>query len=426
MLDEGDRPVYAWDDCEVDLARRELRILGSRIPIGGRAFELLEVLVRSAGQLVTKDQLMERIWPGAIVTENTLQVHASALRKALGPFRDLLRTEAGRGYRLLGDWSVRSRNEATASAAFQKLGGTGTLAETNLPAAITPLIGRSAAEQALQVALSAYRLVTLTGPGGIGKTALALEVARRIRGEFADGAWVVELGSLSNPTLVPATVAGVLGLGLGANSIVPESVAQIIGGRSVLLLLDNCEHLIGSVATLAETLLALCPNITILVTSREILRIQGEYVYRVPPLDVPSVDVTKSGAILEYSALRLFVTRIAEAGADLSWSSEHWSKVAEVCRHLDGIPLGIEFAAARAATLGIKQVAVGLRDRFESLASARRTALPRHRTLRATFDWSFELLTEAERDLLRRLAIFAGPFSLTAAALVELRNATSR
>jgi predicted ATPase len=182
--------------------------------------------------------------------------------------------------------------------------------------------------------------------------------------------------------------------------------------------LDNCEHLIGAAASLAETLLALCPNITILVTSREILRIQGECVHRVSPLEVPSAEHLESIAILEHSAARLFCARAAEAGVDLSSNSQHSSTIAAICRHLDGIPLAIEFAAARAATLGIEQVAVGLRDRFELLTSGRRTALPRHRTLRATLDWSFELLTEAERQLLRRLAIFTGPFSLAAACAV--------
>jgi predicted ATPase len=252
-----------------------------------------------------------------------------------------------------------------------------------------------------------------------------LEVARSVVGEFADGGWLVDLASLSDPDLMPSAVAGVLRLGLGSNNIVPESVAHVIGDRKLLLVLDNCEHLIGAAANLAETLLALCLNITILVTSREILRIQGECVYRVSPLDVPSVEHIESTAILEHSAAQLFIARAAEAGADLSSNSQHTSMIAAICRHLDGIPLAIEFAAARAATLGIEQVAVGLRDRFELLTNERRTALPRHRTLRATLDWSFELLTEAERELLRRLAIFAGPFSLAAACAVAGEDMTA-
>jgi predicted ATPase len=368
---------------------------------------------------------MNRIWPGAVVMENTLQVHAAAVRKALGPYRGLLKTESRRGYRLLGDWTIRRDDAAKPPVGLRQIRATGDSPATNFPAAVTPLIGRSAAQQRLHYLVSAYRVVTLTGPGGIGKTALALEVARSVVGEFADGGWLIDLASLSDPDLVPSAVAGTLRLGLGSNNIVAESVAHVIGDRKLLLVLDNCEHLIGASANLAETLLALCPNITTLATSREILRIQGECVYRVSPLDVPSVEHIESTVILERSAAQLFIARAAEAGADLSPNSQHSSMIAAICRHLDGIPLAIEFASARAATLGIEQVAVGLRDRFELLTNERRTALPRHRTLRATLDWSFELLTEAERELLRRLAIFAGPFSLAAACAVAGETMTA-
>ena len=244
MLAEGDRPVYASGDCEIDLARRQLRILGSVVPIGGRAFEIIEVLVQSAGELVAKDGLMNRVWPGAVVMDNTLQVHAAAVRKALGPYRGLLKTESGRGYRLVGDWTVRRRDEVEPQVGLRQLGGTDETAGTNLPAAITPLIGRSAAQQRLQDLVSAYRVVTLMGPGGIGKTALALEVARSVAGEFADGGWLVELASLSDPDLVPSAVAGALRLRLGADIISPEAVGRAIAERKLLLVLDNCEHVI--------------------------------------------------------------------------------------------------------------------------------------------------------------------------------------
>src|SRR5215467_3750203 len=217
MTAEHTRPIYASGECEVDLARRELRILGSPVPMGGRAFEIIEVLAQSAGRLVTKNELMNRIWPGAVVMENTLQVHAAAIRKALGPYRGLLKTVSRRGYRLLGDWSIRSRDAAKPPVGLRQLRATDELAGTNFPASVTPLIGRSAAQQRLHDLVSAYRVVTLTGPGGIGKSALALEVARSIVGEFAGGGWLVELASLSDPDLVPSAVAGALRLRLGAN-----------------------------------------------------------------------------------------------------------------------------------------------------------------------------------------------------------------
>jgi predicted ATPase len=237
-------------------------------------------------------------------------------------------------------------------------------------------------------------------------------------GEFTDGGWLVELASLSDPALVASAVAGVLRLDLGSNNILPEAVARAIGDKKLLLVLDNCEHLIGAVATLAETLLAFCAHTTVLATSREILRIRGEQVYRVSPLEVPAIEQIEVAEILGHSAPELFITRARELGADFSSNSQHLSMIAAICRHLDGIPLAIEFAAARAATLGPEPVASGLRNRFALLTSGRRTALPRHRTLRATLDWSYELLPDAERCLLRRLAVFQGGFTLEAATVV--------
>jgi DNA-binding winged helix-turn-helix (wHTH) protein len=215
------KPVYAFGDCEIDLARRELRILGSPAPIGGRAFDMIEVLAQSVGQLVTKDELMNQIWPGAVVMENTLQVHAAAVRKALGPYRSLLKTEFSRGYRLLGDWTVQQRDEAKPVGLAQTRVSGESPVTNNFPAAITRLVGRAAALQSLRNLVSAYRIVTLTGPGGIGKTTLALEAARHVLGEFRDGGWFVELASLSDPGLVPSAVAGTLGLSLGSSTISP-------------------------------------------------------------------------------------------------------------------------------------------------------------------------------------------------------------
>ena len=418
MPDEHIRLVHASGECEIDLARRELRVLGAPVPVGGRAFEVIEILARSAGEIVTKDELMDRIWPGAIVTENTLQVHAVAIRKALGPHRNLLKTESRRGYRLLGDWTVSRDGAAKPPAGVQRMRIAGESPVTNFPVPVTRLIGRKAAVERLRDLMSAHRAVTLTGPGGIGKTSLALKAARGVVGEYADGGWLVELASLSDPALVPTTVAGVLRPGVLPNVVTPDALAGAIRDRNLLLVLDNCEHLIAAVAELAETLIAFCPHITIVATSREGLRIRGEHVWRVPPLEVPAAGQRDAAEILGHSAVELFIARARELDVDIAGNANHVRAIAAICRHLDGIPLAIEFAAARAASLGIEQVASTLQDRFVLLAAGRRTALPRHRTLRATFDWSYQLLNEAERDLLRRLAIFAGPFSLDAARAV--------
>src|SRR5580698_95122 len=208
-----------------------------------------------------------------------------------------------------------------------------------------------------------------------------------------------------------------LGLNL-SGEISSESVARAIGARHLLLVLDNCEHVIDAAANLAETVTRLCPRTTIVATSREILRIDGESVYRVPPLDLPAPGQAAPDYIMQYSAVELFVARTQALNAGFSPTAEDLASIGAICRHLDGIPLAIEFAAARAAVLSVEGVASGLHDRFALLTAGRRTALPRQRTLRATLDWSHELLLEMERRLLRRLAVFPGGFTADAATAV--------
>jgi predicted ATPase/DNA-binding winged helix-turn-helix (wHTH) protein len=406
--------IYESGGWEIDLTRRELRVGGKPVAIGGRAFEIVEALVQSAGELVTKDELMSRVWRGAIVEENTLQVHISAVRKALGADRVLLKTNSGRGYRLLGSWTAR---EAGASPMWGEARAAPTTvqpAQGNVPAIAAELVGRSDAVKHVRDLLSAYRSVTLTGPGGIGKTALALEVARA-PSSFDGERWLIELASLPDPRLVSSAVASVLGLKMAGSEISAELIARAIGDRKLLLLLDNCEHVVEMAAEVAESVLRLCPNATVLATSREVLRIAGEHVYRVLPLEVPPPDRDAPSDLLGHSAVQLFLARMAALATDPAADAASLSTIAAICRRLDGIPLAIEFAAARAATLGLSQVARLLDDRFRLLTGGRRTALPRHQTLRATLDWSHELLAETERVLFRRVAIFAGSFSLGAA-----------
>jgi predicted ATPase/DNA-binding winged helix-turn-helix (wHTH) protein len=408
--------VYACDQWEIDLGRRELRARGIPVPLGGRAFEVVTVLVQSASEFVTKDHLMERVWPGAVVGEGTIHVHISAVRKALGSDRGLLKTASGRGYRLLGSWTPQQR-EAAAPVYSSPTRTSGSPPPNNFPPLITRLIGRAAACQFVRDLVSAYRVVTLTGPGGIGKTSLAIKAVRYLLPDFEDGGWIVELASVSDPGLVPSTVASTLGLKL-AGEISAESVARAVGGRHLVLVLDNCEHVIDAVANLAETLTRLCPRTTIVATSREILRIEGETVYRVPPLDVPALGQAAPDYIMQYSAVELFVAKTKALNAGFSPHAKDLVSIATICRRLDGIPLAIEFAAARAAVLSVQLVAAGLHDRFALLTAGRRTALPRQRTLRATLDWSHELLPETERRLLRRLSVFAGGFTVDSAAAI--------
>ena len=410
--------VYAWERWEIDLGRRELRSAGALVPLGSRAFEILEVLVRSASELVTKDHLMQRVWPGAIVGESTLHVHISAIRKALGEERHLLKTTQGRGYRLLGSWTVRQRDLNHPPLAPEPRRDSPALPLTNCPAAVTPLVGRADAVRRVCDVVSAYRVVTLTGPGGIGKTSLALESIRGLLADFEHGVWLVELASLSDADLMASAVASVLELKLGGERVTAESLARAIREKHLLLMLDNCEHLIDAAANLVETVVRHCPHVIVVVTSRELMRVQGECVYRVPALEVPGPGHHSPDHILSHSAPELFIARAKELGSDFSSNATNLTTIAAICRHLDGIPLAIEFAAARAATLGIELVAAGLLDHLALLTSGRRTALSRHRTLRATLDWSYELLPEEERRLLRCLAVFPAGFTLEAAAAV--------
>ncbi len=280
------------------------------------------------------------------------------------------------------------------------------------------MIGRTESIQHLRNILDTYRIVTLTGPGGIGKSRLALEVAHGVLRTFEGNVWLVELVSLSDPGLVAAVVAGALGLELVGDKTSAGSIVRAIGGRRLLLVLDNCEHIIDAVAELAETIVRMCPHVSVLATSREPLRIDGEYTYQVPALDVPAESPRDAGDLGQHSAIRLFVARTQAQNADFSPHAADLSRIAAICRRLDGIPLAIEFAAARAATLGIDEVLARLDDRFRLLTEGRRLALPRHRTLRATLDWSYRLLPEAEQALLPRLAVFAAPFTFEAAVAI--------
>lgn len=412
MAEPGQRPVYVCAEWEIDLARRELRASGELVPLGGRAFEILAELVQAQGQLLTKNDLTERVWRGVFVEESALRVHVAAIRKALGPDRDMLSTSFGRGYRLIGAWRIRHMDRPLQSVA------TAVLPSINIPSASFDLIGRTTAIPHLWRLLSAYRVVSLVGPGGIGKTALALEAARMPPPGFAGDRLLVELASLSDPKLVCSVIAGVLGTKLEGEEISPGAIARAIGPRQLLLILDNCEHVIDAVAQVAELVVSRCSGTSILATSREALRIEGEYIYRVPPLGVPPEAWRDPAGTSAYSAVELFTRRAKALGSNFAPDEQNIVAIAAICRRLDGIPLAIEFAAARAVMLSPPKIAALLDDRFKFLTTGRRTALPRQQTLRATLDWSYDLLPDDEAWLLRQLAIFAGEFQLDAVIAV--------
>jgi predicted ATPase/DNA-binding winged helix-turn-helix (wHTH) protein len=415
VTEQSQSLVYAYGGWEIDLSRRELRLRGTQVAVGSRAFEIIETLVRADGGLVNKYDLIGKVWPGLTVEENTLQFHVSAVRKALGADRNLLKTVSGRGYRLTGKWApvLETTSQSPIGTALS-----GEKHRTNLPLASAPLVGRKAALHELSKALQLHRTVTLTGPGGIGKSALAIEMGRLVFPTFSGDCMLIELASLTSASLLPSAATHALGLRLGGDEISFEAVAHAIGPKKLLLILDNCEHLIDAAARFAHTLVCMCPNASILATSREALRIEGEYVYGVPPLEVPPPDFEEVSKAEEYGAVQLFLARMGAVNLGLTTKRDDVTLIVDICRSLDGIPLAIEFAAARAAALGLEEVAARLDDRFRLLTSGRRNALARHQTLRATLDWSYELLTEHERRLLRRLGVFVAGFTLDAAIFI--------
>ncbi|SOE95724.1 Predicted ATPase [Burkholderia sp. D7] len=401
----------------VDVERREVFLDGQPVRLGSRAFDMLAVLIAANGGLVSKNEMLKQVWPNAIVEENNLQVHMSALRKVLGESRGLIQTVSGRGYRLV----PRTSSTVASSNADDdgKLGDVmqGESIPHNLPVNLSVLIGRDQALDDVSLALASARHVTLVGSGGIGKTRLAVEVARGSLARFPGGVYLVALASTSDAGSVLAAFATSIGVNPVGGPLTLERISKEFSERSVLFVLDNCEHVLGYAAELAETLLSAGPAVRVLATSREALRIADEHLYWVASLQVPAQD-EQSQNVLQCSAVELFLSRARAIDARFSTDERSIQLTGVVCRRLDGIPLAIELAAARAAILGIATLASHLDDRFNMLSGGNRTALPRHQTLKATLDWSHAMLDDAERTTLRRLGIFVSSFTMDAAIAV--------
>jgi predicted ATPase/DNA-binding winged helix-turn-helix (wHTH) protein len=401
--------------------RRELLADGRPLNLGARTFDVLMALIEGQGAVVSKAALKGRVWPNRIVEENALQVQISALRDAFGADRNLIRTISRRGYQFIGEIrtvAARPHTQAVAGTAVPMPASP--RPPTNLPEPISELIGRDDELAEILGLTAAHRLVTLVGPGGIGKTRLSSEVARHLLPRFADGVWVAELAPLSDPGLVPATVATALGVEVSGGAVSMERLADALGRKQLMLVLDNCEHVVDAAAQTTEALLRGNPATRVIATSREPLRAEGEWVFPVPPLAVPNESNPSREDPLRYGSVRLFVERARAVDPRFSFDERVAEAISAICRRLDGIPLAIELAAARASALGIKELASRLDTRFDLLVGGKRTALPRHRTLRATLDWSYGLLPEIERMILRRLSVFAGSFTLEAAKMVAV------
>jgi len=393
---------------QVNIERREVTSEGLPLRIGSRAFGVLEILIAARGSLVSKGEIMDRVWPNTIVEENNLQVQIAALRRALGEDRELIRTVPGRGYLLV---------EPDLANAGQDVSITRNgLREMPVPA---ELIGREAAVNDIGALLTQSPVLTLVGAGGIGKTSLAIRVAREYGHRFAGNVRYVELAPIEEPQKVALAAAQACGVRVAGDVASAACLAEGLAHQQCLVILDNAEHVVAAVAELVDALAPCFPAVTILVTSREPLRVTNESIYRVEPL-----DVVPANASLEHlcacPAVRLFMQRAQALGRSVGTDERSMRLVGEICQRLEGIPLAIELAAARSAALGISGVCLHLDDRLQMLGGGQRNALPRHQTLRATFDWSYTLLDMSSRKLFRRLGVFSEEFTLEAACAVAM------
>ena len=398
---------------ELSIGERVLRRDGQVLPLGGRALDILIYLADRPGEVVAKQELIDHIWSDVTVEEGSLRVHVAAIRKALadGQFGNrYIANIKGRGYSFVDTvvalaGSTESRNDRSRQ-------------QGRLPARPFMMIDRETVIGEVNDKLRDGRFVTLLGPGGIGKTTIALAVGRAAAEEFGGKVYFVDLEGLTDPRHVAGAVATSLGLALKSKDPGLELV-DLVRSRKLLIILDSCEHVIEAVASLAEQLYRQTEEIHVLTTSRELLKVEGEHCYRVLPLDYPPDGSEQTAnAVLRYPAVQLFVRRLAARAGSVVLTDEEAPFVAEMCRKLDGLPLAIELAAGQVAALGIKNTAARLASRPELLKLSHRTAVPRHRTLKATLDWSYDLLSDAERIVFRRIAPFVGHFTLEGARYV--------
>ncbi len=401
-------------------AERLLLKEGEIVNVGNRALDILVALAETAGEVVSQNELIARAWPNVVVGEGSLRVTIAGLRKALGDGQDGVRyisSVTGRGYCFVAQIE-RSPIPPSASIAPQPAQAALPTSRGELPGRLARMIGRDGAVEALSMLLASRRFVSVVGPGGLGKTTVAVAVAHALLDDFGDAVHFVDLSAIKDANLVPSTVATVLGVLVQAQDPLPSLVA-FLAGRRILLVLDSCEHVIDAAADLAARLYSDAPNLHLLTTSRESLRVEGEHVHLLAPLDYPAAkdDLTATEALAS-PAVQLFMDRAFASGYAPSLTDAEAPAVASICRQLDGIALAIELAGSRVGTYGLRGTSELLRNRFKLLWQGRRSALPRHQTLHAMLDWSYNLLTERDRRVLDRLSVFVGVFTLEAAQAI--------
>jgi predicted ATPase/DNA-binding winged helix-turn-helix (wHTH) protein len=417
MKSPPQREVASFGPFQLVPSERVLLKDGRPMELGSRSLDLLVVLVERANEIVGKRELLSRVWPDSIVEEGSLRFHMVNLRKALGDGVDGVRyitTVAGRGYCFVAPTVTTTERTATPEQAVDSV------SQINLPSRLQRMVGRALDVHSILARLAAERFVTIAGSGGVGKTTVAVAVAHDLAASFAGGVIFVDLGSLSDPRLIATTLASLLGLSLQSDEAMPALIAHL-RDRHVLLILDTCEHVIDAAAELASQLFDATPRVHILATSREALRVEGEHVYRLESLEYPPADTALTAAAVHtFPAMQLFIERAQAKGIYLDISDADAEIVAGICRRLDGVALAIELAAGRVRTYGLHKTAELLDKHLTLLWPGQRTAPARQRTLHAMLEWSYELLSNEERTVLRRLAVFVGYFTFEAALQVAI------
>jgi predicted ATPase/DNA-binding winged helix-turn-helix (wHTH) protein len=416
---------YHFGEFELDVRAYELRRNGHRVRLARQPMDVLLMLLDRPRELVTREQIAQRLWGPDIHTDVDAGIHTAILkiRQALGDSPETARfvdTVPGKGYRFVAAVQLVDGSSAPGESPATMDAATPSAARHhNLPAELTSFVGRQRELAELPGILATSRLLCLTGAGGIGKTRLAVRLGHDLKGHFRDGVWLVDLAPLSLPELVPQTIATALGFREGRQRSARDVLIDTLRDRDLLLILDTCEHLVSSCAEVVQALLTEAPALRIVATSREPLGVSGEIVYRVPSLSLPeSTPSVTLDALAGFEATHLFLERARRLEPTFAPIPRSVSAIVRLCQRLDGIPLAIELAAARVIVLSPEQIEERLQDRFRLLTGGARTAVARQRTLEATVDWSYQLLSLSERELLCRLAVFPATWTLEAAEQV--------